>query len=190
MEPAKVFNNVILGQYVLTGVPIKVYVSGRYLQITDADDLEDPIFGFGMDEDGDMMRFDYRAIEHLLVSGNKVDLETYNKGSEEKGEETKEEPKEEPKEESISKLGDLLREVSQEEVEAEMEAAEAEIDAAKAKEKAAKAAVKDTIKKAKDKIKAAKASMKVAEEGVVKEDRDYSGMSHGITKLDMLLILI
>ena len=32
----------------------------------------------------------------------------------------------------------------------------------------------------KDKIKAAKAQMKVAEEGIVKEDRDYEGMSHGI----------
>ena len=189
MEPAKYFNNVIIGQFVLTGVPVKVYIGGRYLTITDADDVEDPIFGFGMDEDGDMQRFDYRNVMQLSVSGNVVDLETYNKGmeakfgggGEEKAEEPKDDPKEDPKkDESLIKLKDIIREVSEEEVEAEMEAAEAEIDAAKAKEKAAKAAVKDTIKKAKDKIKAAKASMKVAEEGVIKEDRDYSGMSHGI----------
>ena len=184
MEPAKNFNNVIIGQFVLTGVPVKVYIGGRYLTITDADDVEDPTFGFGMDEDGDMQRFDYRNVMQLMVSGNVVDLETYNKGMEakfgggdEKSEEPKEEPKEDPKkEESLMKLKDIIREVSAEEVEAEMEAAEAEIDAAKAKEKAAKAAVKDTIKKAKDKIKAAKASMKVATEGVIKESHYTFGV--------------
>ena len=84
MEPAKYFNNVIIGQFVLTGVPVKVYIGGRYLTITDADDVEDPIFGFGMDEDGDMQRFDYRNVMQLSVSGNIVDLETYNKGMEAK----------------------------------------------------------------------------------------------------------
>ena len=91
MEPAKYFNNVIIGQFVLTGVPVKVYIGGRYLTITDADDVEDPTFGFGMDEDGDMQRFDYRNVMQLSVSGNVVDLETYNKGMEAKfgGGETK-----------------------------------------------------------------------------------------------------
>ena len=197
MEPAKYFNNVIIGQFVLTGVPVKVYIGGRYLTITDADDVEDPIFGFGMDEDGDMQRFDYRNVMQLLVSGNVVDLETYNKGMEAKfgggGEEKEEKPKDDEKKDDEKKdeapgvndsympsIADLIKEISQDEVDAEIEAAEAEIDAAKAKEKAAKAAVKDKIKAAKDKIKAAKAQMKVASEGVIKEDRDYSGMSHGI----------
>jgi hypothetical protein len=199
MEPAKYFNNVIIGQFVLTGVPVKVYIGGRYLTITDADDVEDPIFGFGMDEDGDMQRFDYRNVMQLSVSGNVVDLETYNKGMEDKfsgGEEKSEEPKDDEKEKEdkgedkgevpglkdsyMPSITDLIREISQDEVDAEIEAAESEIDAAKAKEKAAKAAVKDKVKAAKDKIKAAKAQMKVAEEGVIKEDRDYSGMSHGI----------
>ena len=52
MKPLKTFNNVILGQFVLTGIPIKVYVDGVYYTITSPDDLEDPIYGFGMDEDG------------------------------------------------------------------------------------------------------------------------------------------
>ena len=166
MEPAKYFNNVIIGQFVLTGVPVKVYIGGRYLTITDADDVEDPTFGFGMDEDGDMQRFDYRNVMQLSVSGNVVDLETYNKGMEAKfgggGEETKaeepkeEEPKEEPKkEESFMKLGNILKEASREEIAADVEGAEAQIDAAKAKTKAAKAAEKTVIKKAKEKIKAA-----------------------------------
>ena len=80
-EPAKSFNNVILGQYVLTGVPIKVYVYGRYLTITDADDVEDMYFGFGMDEDGQMHHFDYTAVEKLLVQGNEVTLDVYNSGN-------------------------------------------------------------------------------------------------------------
>jgi hypothetical protein len=191
MEPAKYFNNVIIGQFVLTGVPVKVYIGGRYLTITDADDVEDPIFGFGMDEDGDMQRFDYRNVMQLSVSGNVVDLETYNKGMEDKfsgGEEKSEEPKDDEKEKEdkgedkgevpglkdsyMPSITDLIREISQDEVDAEIEAAESEIDAAKAKEKAAKAAVKDKVKAAKDKIKAAKAQMKVAEEGIVKEDHE------------------
>lgn len=103
MEPAKVFNNVIIGQFVLTGVPVKVYVGGRYLIITEADDVEDSTYGFGMDEDGDMQQFDYFAVEHLMVSGNVIDLDLYNKGMGATEEEPKEEePKEEePKEESV-----------------------------------------------------------------------------------------
>ena len=167
MDPAKVFNNVIVGQFVLTGVPVKVYVYNRYLAITDPDDVEDPIYGFGMDEDGDMQQFQYTAIEHLLVSGNQITLDVYNDGmgaTEEKP--AKEEPAEEEpkKEESIMNLKDIIKEISAEEVEAEMEAAQAEIDAAKAKFKASQAAMKDTIKKSKDKIKAAKANLKVATE--------------------------
>ena len=191
MAEAKYFNNTIIGQYVLTKVPVKVYADGRFLTITDVDDVEDPTMGFGMDENGAMRHFDYTAVEFLSVQGNKVDIETYNKGMADAfgggGEEKKEEPKEDDKEsdklpkESIDmNLKNILKEISQEEVDAEIEGAEAQIDAAKAKFKAAQAAMKDTIKKSKDKIKAAKANLKVAEEGVVKEDRDYSGMSHGI----------
>jgi len=78
----KTFNNVIIGQFVLSGVPIKVYTGGRFLTVTDADDVEDPTIGFGMDEDGDMIQFAYPAVEFLSVQGNKVDIETYNKGME------------------------------------------------------------------------------------------------------------
>ena len=192
MAEAKYFNNTIIGQYVLTKVPVKIYADGRFLTITDVDDVEDPTMGFGMDENGAMRHFDYTAVEFLSVQGNRVDIETYNKGMKAKfsgggEEEKKEEPKEDDKEsdklpkESIDmNLKNIIKEISQEEVDAEIEGAEAQIDAAKAKFKAAQAAMKDTIKKGKDKIKAAKANLKVAEEGVVKEDRDYSGMSHGI----------
>ena len=212
MAAATTFNNIILGQFVLTGVPVKVYTSNRFLILTDVDDVEDPSIGFGMDENGEMIQFEYPEVQFIHVNGNKVDIATYNKGmaalyggedveskkdSEDKKSDDK--AKEDPsKGASMSdhynprgkhmKLKDLLKEsflgelpsernmikmkynplkeISQEEVYAEMEAAESEIDAAKAKAKAADAAEKDTIKNAKDKIKAAKANLKVATENV------------------------
>ncbi len=191
MGPAKYFNNVIIGQFSLTGLRTKVYVGGRYLTITDADDVEDPTFGFGMDEDGDMQRFDYRNVMQLSVSGNVVDLETYNKGMEAKfggGEEKAEEPKEEEPKDDEKKddaaaqmkdhrmpkfaMFDLLKEISQEEVDAEVEGAEAAMDAAKAKLKAAQASMKNTIKTSKEKIKAAKSQP--IDDGVIKEDQEYT----------------
>ena len=114
------FNNVIIGQFVLSGVPIKAYVNGRFLTITDADDVEDPLIGFGMDEDGAMHQFSYPEVEFLQVQGNKVDIMTYNQGmaklaggaapeddKEDKGEEDKEE--EPKKEESVMpRLANLI----------------------------------------------------------------------------------
>ena len=117
MEPAKYFNNVILGQFVLTGVTTKVFVNGDYLTITDTDDIEDPIYGFGMDVNGNMVPFDYRIVEHILVGKNIVTLDTYNKamssGSETKKPEeapAEEESEEETpkKEESVMKLKPMI----------------------------------------------------------------------------------
>jgi len=151
-------------------------VGGRYLIITEADDVEDSTYGFGMDEDGDMQQFDYFAVEHLMVSGNVIDLDFYNKGMGA----TEEEPKEEPKEESVMlSIKDILAEISQEEVDAEVEGAEAEMDSAKAKLKAAQAAMKNTIKKSKEKIKAAK-SQPIDE--IVNEDHHYTFGTGDIVK--------
>ncbi len=181
MEPAKAFNNVIIGQFALTGVPVKVYVQGRILIITDVDDVEDPTMGFGMDENGQMRHFNYYEVEKLIVAGNNITIDTYNSGMEDKfsgGEEKPEEPKADDKKddatsdklpkESKMNLQDILKEASQEEVDADIEGAEAQIDAAKAKTKAAKAAEKNIIKKAKEKIKAA--SAQPIDDGIVKED--------------------
>ena len=81
MKPAKYFDNVILGQFVLTNVPVKIFVNGEYLTITDTDDIEDPLVGFGMDENGGMVPFDYRYVEHLLVASNNITLSKYLAGS-------------------------------------------------------------------------------------------------------------
>jgi len=119
MEPIKAFSNVVIGQFVLTRIPIKVYVNGRYLIITSTDDVQDPLIGFGMDEDGQMQRYDYRTIEHLLVADNVVNLDTYNSamgadtgGGEEGGEEApEEEEEEEPKKEESIHMTEISKDV-------------------------------------------------------------------------------
>jgi hypothetical protein len=159
MKPAKSFNNIIIGQFTLTGVPLKVYVNNRYLTITDPDDIEDPLIGFGMTDNGEMIKFAYPEVEHLSVSGNSVTIDTYNKGMEPEEPETPAEPKEEkPKEEKpkekekkgppgmsdhyMPKLKDLV-EMTNDELKASLKSAKADMEAGKAKIKAAKEKEKD-----------------------------------------------
>jgi len=175
MKPLNTFNNVILGQFVLTGIPIKVYVDGVYYTITSADDLEDPIYGFGMDEDGRMHEFDYRRIDHLLVNGNNITLDAFNDamakefGSDDtakKEEPAKEEPAaEEEGEEEVTEEGlfptmrDMVSEITAAEQKAQLAALDAKEDVAKDELKAAKElakVAKDNAKGAKDKQKALK----------------------------------
>ena len=156
MEPAKSFNNVIIGQFALTGVPVQVYVQGRFLIITDVADVDDPNIGFGMDEDGEMVQFDYRAVEQLSVSGNAVTLDTYNKGMGATEEEpAEEEPAKEeddaesdklPKEAKMN-LKDLIKEISKDEADAEQLAIDAMSAAGEAKIKSAKEKEKELKKK-------------------------------------------
>ena len=80
-DKVEYFDNVTIGQFVLTGIPTKVYVGGRFLTITDPDDIEDTRFGSGMDEDGEMHTFDYRLVQQLSVGGETVTLDTFNKAS-------------------------------------------------------------------------------------------------------------
>jgi len=124
MEPIKAFNNVVIGQFALTRIPIRVYVDNRYLTITDTDDVADPIIGFGMDENGAMQQFDYRMVQHLAVgpTGNVIDLDAYNKAmgfEEPKEEEPKEEePKEEePKKEESVSLSEMARSLNEKPIE-------------------------------------------------------------------------
>lgn len=92
-DKVEYFDNVTIGQFVLTGVPTKVYVGGRFLTITDPDDIEDTRFGYGMDEDGEMHTFDYRLVHQLLVGGETVTLDTFNTASEEESGEGSEKDK-------------------------------------------------------------------------------------------------
>jgi len=78
-ESAEYFDNITVGQYAMTGVPLKVYVNGTYYTITAPEDVDDPLIGYGMKPNGVMEPFNYREIEHINVSGNIVDIETYKK---------------------------------------------------------------------------------------------------------------
>jgi len=91
-EAPEYFDNITIGQFVLTGIPVKVYVDGGYLTITDADDIEDSDVGFGMTTDGEMESFDYRMIDHLLVGDQHIDLDTFAKASEDEMPRTDKEP--------------------------------------------------------------------------------------------------
>ena len=62
MAEAKVFNNIIIGQFVLAGLPVKVYTGGRYLLITSPEDVQDVRVGFGMDVDGRMIPYSYPSV--------------------------------------------------------------------------------------------------------------------------------
>ena len=97
----KYFDNLTLGQFLLTGLkPIKVYVDGRYLILTDTDDVEDPLYGQGMTINGQMVHFDYRLIDHILVGDKPVTLDMLGaeEGEEEEGEEEAPEGEEAPEE--------------------------------------------------------------------------------------------
>ena len=78
-ETPEYFDNIVLGQYAMTGVPLKVFVNSRYYIIPGPEDVDDPLIGYGMTMSGKMEPFDYRQIEHIVVGGNKVDLATYVK---------------------------------------------------------------------------------------------------------------
>lgn len=160
-EPIKYFDNVTLGQFVLTGIPLDVFVDGKYLRITAVDDIEDPMFGFGMDADGAMHDFDYRMIDHILVSGNNITLDAYNKAMGNAPAEAEEEPAEEEetpkKEESTMKLKPMLADIRRVKTNEDVNSARAVVqkekeNVAKAEEKLANA----QSKYAKEKMKAAK----------------------------------
>jgi len=125
-ETPEYFDNVTVGQYAMTGIPLKVYVGGQYLTITDPDDVENPLIGFGMLSNGEMIQFDYKQVEHLLVSGNVVDLETYKKAMEDDDKE--EEGEEEEGEEEDSEKDDEEGEEGEEGGDDEEEESEEEKD--------------------------------------------------------------
>jgi len=77
----KYFSNVLIGQYFVTRIPVKVYVDNEYLRIVEFEDIEDPYYGYGMRTTGEMVPFDYRMVDHLLVGTNIIDLDTATKKS-------------------------------------------------------------------------------------------------------------
>lgn len=114
------FDNRLLAQYLATGVDVKVYVDGVYYVLASAEDVSNPVVGYGYDLNGKTFEFDYRGIEHILVNGVPIDMEQLEKaykGGDEKSkdgeaEADKTEPKKDEKEkkESIS-IGDYVQNV-------------------------------------------------------------------------------
>jgi len=139
MDIPKYFSNVVLSQFKATGIPLKVYVNDQYLIIPDMYEISDPLIGSGMTPAGDMIQFDYREIDHLLVGGNVIDLATYTKAmigdtpEEDAKENEAEDEAAETTEESLE-LGEITKDV----LKARQKALDAEEDALKDKQKALK----------------------------------------------------
>ena len=139
MDIPKYFSNVVLAQFKATGIPLKVYVNDQYLIIPDMYEISDPLIGSGMTPAGDMIQFDYREIDHLLVGGNVIDLATYTKAmtgdtpEEDAKENEAEDEAAETTEESLE-LGEITKDV----LKARQKALDAEEDALKDKQKALK----------------------------------------------------
>ena len=139
MDIPKYFSNVVLAQFKATGIPLKVYVNDQYLIIPDMYEISDPLIGSGMTPAGDMIQFDYREIDHLLVGCNVIDLATYTKAmtgdtpEEDAKENEAEDEAAETTEESLE-LGEITKDV----LKARQKALDAEEDALKDKQKALK----------------------------------------------------
>jgi hypothetical protein len=75
----KYFTNVLLQQYLVTKMPLKVFVNGEYLKIVDVDDLDDDMYGYGMQMSGESEPFDYREITQIMIGKNVFTLDQVNK---------------------------------------------------------------------------------------------------------------
>ena len=89
------FSNILIAQYFVTRMPVKVFVDDQYLRIVDYDDLSDSNYGFGMTPNGTMEPFDYRMVDHIIVGDNIIDLGTATK-------KTGDEPEETPVEDDVA----------------------------------------------------------------------------------------
>jgi len=60
-------------------MPLKVFVNGEYLKIVDVDDLDDDMYGYGMQMTGETEPFDYREITQIMIGKNVFTLDQVNK---------------------------------------------------------------------------------------------------------------
>lgn len=100
------FDSDFLVKYLNSGVDLKVYVNSEYLDIADAYDIADPNIGYGYTVYGEPRRFDYRAIQQIMVNDKVFTLDqlatAYNVKDDEKPAEAQpaeEQPAEKEKEE-------------------------------------------------------------------------------------------
>lgn len=78
------FDHRLLGQYLATGVDVKVFVDGHYYVLASEEDVQNPVVGYGYDLNGKTYKFDYRGIQHILINGVALDMEQLEKAYEKK----------------------------------------------------------------------------------------------------------
>jgi hypothetical protein len=71
----RIFDSVLLKQYLDVGAKVKVYVNHDWYSIVDKSDLSDPIDAIGQDEYGGTHRFSYQSIEQIQVNGKIITLD-------------------------------------------------------------------------------------------------------------------
>lgn len=76
------FDNGLLAQYLQTGSRVQVFVMGGYYDINSVSDLQNPVKFVAYDVNGSPSEFKYMEIEHLLINGQVVDMDTLEKGFE------------------------------------------------------------------------------------------------------------
>lgn len=79
----RIFDNGLLLQYLESGARLKVFARGGYHEITSVSDIMDNATFTAVDIYGKPTNFKYTDIEHLLVNGEVVDMETLERGYEE-----------------------------------------------------------------------------------------------------------
>tara|TARA_R110000868_G_scaffold178163_6_gene417715 strand:+ start:831 stop:1277 length:447 start_codon:yes stop_codon:yes gene_type:complete len=71
----RIFDNILLKQYIDVGAKLKVYANHDWYSIADKSDLSDKIDAIGQDEYGGAHRFSYQSIEQIQVNGQTITLE-------------------------------------------------------------------------------------------------------------------
>jgi hypothetical protein len=69
------FDSDFLVKYLNSGIDLKVYVNSEYLDIADAYDVADSEVGYGYTVYGEPRKFDYRAIDQIMINGKVFTLD-------------------------------------------------------------------------------------------------------------------
>jgi len=71
----RIFDNVLLAQYLDVGAKVKVYANHEWYTISDRSEVSDSIDAMGEDEYGGTHRFSYQSIEQIQVNGKIITLD-------------------------------------------------------------------------------------------------------------------
>lgn len=71
----RIFDNILLAQYIDAGAKVKVYANSEWYDIVDKSDVSDRIDAIGYDEYGGDHRFSYQEIEQINVNGQIITMD-------------------------------------------------------------------------------------------------------------------